>query len=133
MDRKEFLSLIGVSAAAFALEACLQGCTKVNQPNVDFTLNLADPAFAVLNTNGQYLYKEGVIIARSLTGSFFAVSQTCTHGGTSVIYESGKNDFFCQSHSAVFATSGAVTGGPANKNLKSYNTSLSGTNLHVWG
>ena len=133
MDRKEFLSLIGVSAAAFAIDACLQGCTKVNQPNVDFTINLADPAYTILNTNGQYIYSNGVIIARSLTGAFIAVSQTCTHGGTSVIYEAGKNDFFCQSHYAVFATSGAVTGGPANKNLKSYTTSLNGTILHVWG
>src|SRR4051812_21479894 len=116
MDRKEFLALIGGSTAVFAI-ACLQGCTKVNQPNVDFTINLADPNYAILSTKGGYLYSNGVIVAYTTTGMYLAVSQACTHGGTPVIYEAGKNDFYCQTHYATFATSGAVTGGPANKNL----------------
>ena len=133
MDRKEFLSLIGLSAGAFAIQSCLNGCTKVNQPNVDFTLDVTDPANFQLQTNGGYVYTRGVIVARVSATSYVAVSQTCTHGGSSVVYEIGKNDFFCSTHNAAFASNGQVTGGPATQNLKSYNTSLTGNNLRIWG
>ncbi|HXC04440.1 MAG TPA: Rieske (2Fe-2S) protein [Bacteroidia bacterium] len=138
MDRKEFLSLVGISAAAFATVSCLDGCSKsplgANPPSVNFTLNLADPANSALTHNGGYMYMQGVIIARTNTGAFLAVSQTCPHMGNTVVYESGVNDFYCPAHNSTFATNGQVTGGPSPQNLKSYNTQLiSGSSLHVWG
>lgn len=133
MNRKEFLTLVGGGTGVFAVMACTQACTKVNQPTVDFTINLADPAYAVLINKGGYMYSSGVIIAYTLAGNYIAVSQTCTHGGTPVVFESGKDDFFCQTHSSTFAKSGQVTGGPASKNLKSYNTYLNGKSLRIWG
>lgn len=132
MDRKEFLALIGGGAAVFSLGSCLQSCTKVNQPSVDFTINLSDPAYAVLKTAGGYMYANGVIVAHTISGAYVAVSQTCTHGGTNVVYETGKDNFYCPTHFATFTTSGVVKAGPANKNLRSYNTSLNSNNLHIW-
>jgi cytochrome b6-f complex iron-sulfur subunit len=137
MDRKKFLSLVGMSAGAFAVVSCLNGCSKAplgaNPPTVNFNLSLTDPANVALTHLGGYMYYQGVIIARTTAGLFLAVSQTCPHQGNTVVYESGPNDFYCPAHSSVFAPNGQVTGGPSPQNLKSYNTQLTGTTLHVWG
>ncbi len=141
MDRKEFLAQLGLSSAAIFAGACLAGCSKdddgsgggITPPaNVDFTINLADSANALLNTGGGYIYQSGIIIARTLTDTYLAVAQACTHQGTPVVWQAGNNRFFCQSHGSTFSTTGAVTNGPAGSALKRYNTSLTGTNLRVF-
>jgi Rieske Fe-S protein len=132
MYRKK-LFLIGSCVALFIVATCLESCTKVDQPHVDFTINISDPTYIGLSVKGGYIYINGAIVVQTSTGAYISVSQTCTHDGAKVIYEAGKNDFFCQTDYSTYTSSGACNGGPANKNLKSYNTSLSGNNLHVWG
>jgi len=129
--------MLGIGAAAFAVVNCLEGCSKQNSnttaPSVNFTLNLLDPANSALNKNGGFIYSNGVIVAKTMTGAYIAVSQSCTHAGVTVQYESAQNDFYCPAHGSSFSSNGAVTGGPAPSALKSYSTALSGTSLHVWG
>jgi len=134
MTRKEFIERIGVSA--LVLPACLgvlSGCSK-NDPipaptNVDFTLDVSAGA---LSKNGGYLVNKGVVVARTASGSFLAVSAACTHQGATVQYISSQNDFYCPSHGATFNASGSVTRGPAGKSLAQYNTALTGTSLRVF-
>lgn len=138
MERKEFLALVGTSIAAITLGSCLDGCKKStnttpDQPTVDFTLDLTSSANAALSSNGGYIYNSGVVVARTMSGSYIAVSQACTHQGTSVVYQSGSNNFYCNSHGSVFSSSGSVTTGPASSPLKQYSCTLSGTSLHVKG
>ena len=142
MDRKEFLTQLGLTSAAIFAGACLAGCSKENDGSsgggsnpptgVDFTINLADAANSALNTAGGYIYQSGIIIARTLSNNYIAVSQACTHQGTSVVFQGQNDRFFCPNHGATYSTTGAVTGGPAPSALKRYNTSLSGTNLRVF-
>jgi cytochrome b6-f complex iron-sulfur subunit len=99
---------------------------------VDFTLDLTNSANSALNNNGGYLYHGGVIVARTIDGSYVAVSQTCTHAGGTVVYDSRINDFYCPVHGSVFSTNGSVVSGPAPSALVKYNTSLSGTSLRVY-
>jgi cytochrome b6-f complex iron-sulfur subunit len=139
MDRKEFLSLAGMSAASFSVLACLGGCTKNNvgsnttaPAGVDFTLDLTQPANAALNANGGYLYHNGVIVARTKSGQFIAVQQVCTHESNSLVYQSSYSRFYCDRHGATFSETGVVTGGPASRDLTQYNTSLSGNSLRVY-
>jgi cytochrome b6-f complex iron-sulfur subunit len=141
MDRKEFLAQLGLSSAAIFAGACLAGCSKddggsgggVTPPaNVDFTINLADSANSALNTAGGFIYQSGIIIARTLTDTYLAVAQACTHEGTTVVWQSGNNRFFCPNHGSTFSTTGAVTNGPAGSALRRYNTSLTGTNLRIF-
>jgi cytochrome b6-f complex iron-sulfur subunit len=137
MDRKEFLTLLGISSAAFALTQCLSGCQPMNNiptapTNVDFTLDLSNAANSALNSNGGYLYKDGIIVARTVSGTFIAVSQYCTHAAGTVIYDSRINDIYCPVHGSVFSTSGSVIQGPAGSSLVKYNTSLAGTSLRVY-
>jgi cytochrome b6-f complex iron-sulfur subunit len=139
MDRKDFLSQVGVGAAAFLAPICLggiAGCGKSSKDstpsapsNVDFTLDVSSGALA---SNGGYLVSQGILVARTNSGTFLAVSAACTHEGTSVTYNAANNNFVCPNHGAKFSSSGMVTLGPATTNLKSYNTSLTNSTLRIY-
>lgn len=136
MDRKEFLAQLGLTSAAVFAGACMAGCSKDSSSpapaRVDFTLDLTQAANSALNSAGGFVYSNNIIVARTQSNSFIAVSQVCTHEGTTVVFQGGNNRFFCPNHGATFATSGAVTNGPANKALTSYNTQLTGNMLRVY-
>ena len=131
MERKDFLKLIGTGAATVLIAGCIQSCGK-DGGKVDFTLDLTASANASLNTNGGYVYSHGIIIAKTVSGNYVAVSQACTHDGVSVKYDSTNDQFHCDAHGSNFSDSGAVTMGPANSALRQYNTSLSGTSLRIF-
>lgn len=138
MQRKEFLSILGVGAAAVACSYCFGGCTNPNSgpnitapTNVDFTLDLTNPAYATLKNVGGYIYDAGVIVAHAQTG-YFAVSLACTHQGSTVVFDSSTNSFFCPAHGSRFALSGGVINGPAASPLGSYKTTLTGSSLRVF-
>jgi len=133
MKRNRISSFTGIFLSLIFTASLHLSCTKVNQPTVDFTIDLNGAGGAVLNTKGGYVYDNGVIIARTTTGAYIAVTQICTHDGSTVIFQGPQNVFYCQSDYSQYATSGAVVAGPATKNLKSYNTSVSGNTLRVWG
>lgn len=141
MERKEFLSLLGLSTVTIFAGACLAGCGKqslsqgVTTPpptGVDFTLDLSLPANATLNTDGGYVYSGGIIVARTTSGTYIAVSQACTHQGVTVQYVGSQKLFYCPSHGATFADNGAVISGPTSTALAQYKTSLSGSMLRVY-
>ncbi len=143
MDRKEFLSSIGLSAAALLLAPCLGGCKKESAnpggnpgggnppPAVDFTIDLAqNPA---LNNPGGFIYRNGIIIAKTTAGNLIAVSQTCTHQGGTVAFRSANNDFLCSNHGARFSTSGSVLQGPATAPLRQYTVAVNGNQVRITG
>ena len=136
MNRKEFLSIFGIGAAAVACSYCLGGCNTqdpISAPtNVDFTLDLTNPAYAALKTNGGYYYQGGVIVARTIGGVYIAVSQACTHEGTTVVYDPRTDQFYCSAHGSLFATNGAVNRGPAGSPLATYKITLTGNSLRVF-
>ena len=138
MDRREFLSILGVGGAAAACSYCLGGCTNPNAgsnitapTNVDFTLDLTNPAYATLRNVGGYVYNAGIIVAHASTG-YVAVSYACTHQGTTVIFDASTSTFFCPAHGSRFALSGGVINGPAGSPLGSYKTTLTGNSLRVY-
>lgn len=140
MDRKDFLNSIGMSAAAFALINCI-GCKKTEDSSstdttgptgVNFTLDLSLAANAALLTNGGSLVSNGVIVARTNTGSYIAVQRSCTHESYTLTYQSANSRFYCPNHGATFSENGAVTNGPASRALTVYNTQLTGTSLKVY-
>lgn len=140
MDRKEFLSAIGLTAASFTIVNCL-GCSKGSDgaspstsgpTGVDFTLDLTANAYSALNTNGGYVAYKSVIVARTLNGDYIAVQQTCTHENYPLAYQASNHRFYCNNHGATFSEAGAVENGPANRSLITYKTSVSGTSLRVY-
>ena len=137
MDRKEFLTTVGIGAVAAICTSCLAACkpldSVVNPPtNVDFTLNLADPANSALKTNGGYIYQNNIIVARIADGSYVALSSICTHQGSTIAYDLTANRFHCPTHGSNFAVNGSVINGPASSSLMTYKTTLNATSLRVF-
>lgn len=138
MNRKEFFKRAGFGAASLLIPACVAGlstsCSNDGNPvaapsNVDFTV---DVTTGTLATNGGFLTMNGIVIAKTLAGTFIAVSASCTHQGTNVNYNANANDFICPNHGAQYNSSGVVTQGPAQSNLKQYNTILTGNSLRIY-
>ncbi|MGE5680190.1 MAG: ubiquinol-cytochrome c reductase iron-sulfur subunit [Bacillota bacterium] len=138
MDRKSFLLTSGKAAAFAALSTCFLQCSKdnsnsINAPqNVDFTIDLSTPEGQVLNNVSGALYKNGIVIARISQTQFTALSQACTHQGTTVNYEAGNNRFHCPNHGSNFDVNGNVINGPASRNLTKYNVTLNGNLLRIY-
>jgi cytochrome b6-f complex iron-sulfur subunit len=132
MDRKEFIQLAGASAGWMLISSCLNGCSKSEvspaPTGVDFTIDVSTGPLA---TNGGSINQGGIIVARTLAGSFIAVSAACTHEGTTVQFQSASSSFYCPNHGARFSSTGSVTNGPATKALTQYKTTLTGTSLKV--
>jgi cytochrome b6-f complex iron-sulfur subunit len=138
MKRKEFLSLIGAGAASVALFNCA-GCSKnsgneniVGPAGIDFTLDLTLAANAALLTNGGFIAKNGVLVARTSAGAYIAVQQLCTHQSYPLIYHVSAQLFLCNSHGAAFTETGVVANSPATRNLTVYHTTLTETSLRVY-
>ncbi len=133
MDRKEFLSSIGFSAASLFVATCVGSCKKdsVSGPTVDFTIDLT--LYPALNNAGGYVYLNGVIIAKTSSANLIAVAAACSHEGANVQYQNNNNQFYCPRHGAKFNTSGAVTQGPASTPLKQYTVTVNGNSVRING
>ncbi|WDF78671.1 Rieske 2Fe-2S domain-containing protein [Mucilaginibacter sp. KACC 22773] len=141
MDRKEFLSAIGLSAASLAVITCI-GCSKkgdststsgtTGPTGVDFTLDLTTSANSALNANGGYLSSNGVLVARTTAGAYIAVQLSCTHENYPLVYQGSAGHFYCNNHGSAFTEAGVVLNSPANRNLTTYHTALTGTSLRVY-
>jgi cytochrome b6-f complex iron-sulfur subunit len=145
MERKEFFSVFGISAGMIFMAPALTSCSKtltdmtgtVASGNttgsaIDFTLDLTQTANASLVNNGGSVLISHIIIAKTASGVYVALSSTCTHQGGTVGYDSAANRFHCPNHGANFATDGSVLNGPAQTPLKKFNTQLTGTTLRVY-
>jgi len=129
ITRKEFIAQVGIGSAVLFIAACAGSCKKsANTTSVDFILNVSSGALA---TNGGSLIQNGVIVARTNTGTYIAVSATCTHQGGTLGFSS-SDTFVCPLHGATFNTSGGVISGPTSTALQKYNTTLTGTSLRVY-
>ncbi len=138
MDRKEFLSQLGLGAAGLVLLGCLAGCEKKDVPtppsNVDVTIDLTNSTYAALLTTGGYIYtSNGIIVALTKAGTYIAVSEYCTHQGVAVNYNEGLNEFTCPAHGSVFSATGSVVNGPAASPLKQYTVTQLGKMLTITG
>ncbi|GAA4365196.1 Rieske (2Fe-2S) protein [Hymenobacter saemangeumensis] len=145
MKRQEFLHLFGFGAA-MVLSGCLGGCaSKKEDPapgpgpsptnnSVDFTIDLNDPANARLNDPAfGYVYgADGrVIVAKTTSGSYIALSAACTHQGATVRFDTNTNGFTCPLHGSQFSSSGAATMGPASAPLRRYTVAQTGSVLRI--
>ncbi|MFV8376500.1 ubiquinol-cytochrome c reductase iron-sulfur subunit [Flavobacterium sp. LB1P71] len=151
MTRKEFFARVGFGAATVLLPACIAvlvtSCssddsntggsgsstpTPTPTPTPTASSNFTvDTSTGPLATNGGFIVMKGIIIARTTTGTFLAVSSSCTHEGVTLGYDNSGNVFVCPRHNSQFTSTGTVISGPAPSNLKQYQTTLSGTTLTV--
>lgn len=151
MDRQEFLHLFG-AGATLLLGGCLGGCATArlptatttpaapraatDDPALDLRLDLTDPAHADLHDPRRgYVYVAGgrVIVAKTLDGSYLAVTASCPHAGHQLRYERRENQFECPAHGSQFKASGALLTGPSPRSLRAYHAARAGNELHIEG
>lgn len=124
-------SLLAVYCSVPALSSCINESMDSVPLVIDFALDLGDPTFSKLNTVGNYVVQNGIVIARVSTTEFAAVTQVCSHEGKrKVNFTSGE--FYCPEHGARFDTDGKGLNSKGSKGLKSYKTELTGTSLRVF-
>ncbi|CAM3629322.1 ubiquinol-cytochrome c reductase iron-sulfur subunit [Mucilaginibacter galii] len=149
MERKDFLSKLGITMAAVCTGCSLYSCGSdpKNDPtpgNGGGTTNPPPTSGSTLfNVNldselkniGDFKVASGVILVRLAAGSvssaFTAVQVACTHQGTSINYNTAQGKFICPNHGSQFSTGGAVLLGPATTALKAYTVAITGSNLTV--
>jgi cytochrome b6-f complex iron-sulfur subunit len=148
MERKDFIEKVGLSAASILIFGCMQGCSKSDSPAptppppsnnnppkaIDFTINITTNPYTSLNTAGGFYVDKtnNIIIARTLTDDFLAVSSLCTHQQVTLDFQPSNNRFYCSGHGSAFSTTGAVLGGPAASALKQYKTTRTGNSLRIY-
>ncbi|MBW4618266.1 MAG: ubiquinol-cytochrome c reductase iron-sulfur subunit [Cyanosarcina radialis HA8281-LM2] len=149
MDRRTFLGWIGVGWVASSLPVALAACSENNnasEPTKSTDTGAKSGAasnftsigtVAELKQNGQILNEKSpvgpVLVAGnpSNTKELFAVNPTCTHKGCVVEWKADSKDFACPCHGSKFASSGAVTAGPASSPLKTYQVKVEGDSVLV--
>jgi cytochrome b6-f complex iron-sulfur subunit len=135
IDRKDFMKQVGLGFGAIMLLNCLQSCseTEIPDPNptgngdkLDFSIDITAMENTALQSKGGFLVikSKNVIIARTLSDTWIAVSSACTHQGATINYRAASNDFYCPSHGSIFSSVGAVTKDPATSALKKYNATF---------
>lgn len=133
MTRKEFLNTLGLGAAFILTTNCLSSCSKENNGPIDFTMDLSDPSNASLATNGNYVVRNGAVVARTINGDLVAATVTCSHEGEKQVqYDKSNNNFHCTAHDARFDLQGSGLNGNGSKGLTIYQTSVSGNILRVF-
>ena len=136
MQRREFLEKIGIGAAFAITATCLGSCKKDDPAPtpalaVDFTVDL-DTETKLL-TKGNYIIKDGVVVAFGNDGTYYACTVICTHENLKkVTYNKTTNEFFCTEHSARFDLTGKGLNDEGKKGITIYKTALTGKSLRVY-
>ena len=146
MERKDFISILGLGAGSIIISSCLGACGKSDGPSpspgpgpapgpsgkVDFTVDVTTNSDLV---SRGWTIQNQIIIARN-GSTYIALSGVCTHQQNAITYNSANNNFPCSqqdaAHGSVFNANGEKIAGPATSNLKKYNTTLTGNILRVY-
>jgi cytochrome b6-f complex iron-sulfur subunit len=149
MERKEFLHLFGVGATLL-FAGCLGGCavsqpqtgptaaaaTPVEDPILNLTLDLTDPKQAALQDLRRgfvYLADGRVIVAKTMSDTYLAVSAVCPHAGETLRYLRRQDQFACPAHGSLFKSTGALVDGPSTHGVRPYQVTRVGNILHIQG
>lgn len=135
MERKEFLKLGILGSLSFVIIGSLNSCdnTNSNEPTtIDFTIDLTQPEYQVLNTVGGSIIKQNVLIFRDIDDNIKAVSSKCTHENATLEFSSQESKIICPKHNSEFDTSGKVLKGPAKKNLYVYKVERNGNIVRIF-
>jgi cytochrome b6-f complex iron-sulfur subunit len=127
MNRREFVTLVGVGGAIASLSEVVTAATD------GF---VAVGTVQALDKTGQLLVKNAsvgpVLVIKNPDGKGIrAVNPTCTHKGCTVDWKADQKSLVCPCHSASYSSTGQVIKGPAKKNLATYQTKISGNTILV--
>ena len=136
MDRRTFLSWVGMGWVASSLPIALAACTSTNQstaqpPRSDGFVKVG--TVAELETGAIVLPNSaiGPVAVVRHQGVLAAVNPTCTHKGCTVAWQP-SGEYVCPCHQAKFSsTGGVVSQGPTRVPLKVYQVKTEGNEVLV--
>lgn len=138
MNRREFLSWVGIGGVASYLPIAIAACSDNTNQAEDSTTPPSAGGFVIVGTitelqqKGQLLQDEILVISPSAdTKQIIAVNSSCTHAGCAVTWEKEENAFVCPCHHSKFSSDGKVLKGPAKTPLPTYTTKLEGNQILV--
>lgn len=137
MKRDEFIKQFAIGGSIlFTAPVVFSSCGKDEKddgikPGNEIEIDLDAAAYVALKTVGGYAYQGNIIIIRSGENQYMAFSKLCTHESFTVIYNHASGNIICNQHGSVFSNTGAVITGPANRALRKYNTTVSGSKLII--
>ncbi len=129
MDRRNFLSWVGVGLLASSLPTVLAACASDRSSSLEQSKDSsgfkAVGAIAQLDKEGK-LSSDGVLVVRNPQNPklLLAVNPTCPHKSCTVEWLSDRKEFVCPCHDSRFAATGTVIKGPAQKPLPTYATKI---------
>lgn len=139
INRAKFLKSIGMSGTAiFAATYCtglLSSCVNEDSANptpitTGTTIDLSAAQYTKLNTKGNYVIINNIVVAHTNEGKFVAVPLTCSHEQRKeVTYRT--NEFYCTAHGARFDNAGVGLNNDGRKGLKLYTISQTGNVLTI--
>jgi cytochrome b6-f complex iron-sulfur subunit len=139
ISRTKFLKTLGLNGAAlFAATYCtgmLTSCTNEAGNNVTpvvngTTIDLSTAQYTKLNTMGNYVIVNNIVVAHTNEGKFVAVPLTCSHEGRKeVTYK--VSEFYCTAHGARFDNSGKGLNKDGSGGLKLFTVTQVGTVLTI--
>lgn len=139
MNRRAFLTWVGVGWLASSLPVVLAACSQTDQtkssPSTDTKFQTVgsveelDKSSQLLNENSPV---GSVLVVRTATANeLSAVDPTCTHAGCVVQWKGSLKKFVCPCHGAEFDANGKVLKGPAKKPLKTLRAKIEGSSVLV--
>ncbi len=148
MDRRTFLSWVGMGWVASSLPIAIAACSPTqssSNPPVTTDKQSSAPAsparsdgFVKVGTTAE-LDAGAIVLPKSAIGPvavvrnqgvLAAVNPTCTHQGCVVAWQS--SEYVCPCHQAKFSATGGVIGqGPAKVPLKVYQVQIEGSDVLV--
>lgn len=145
MNRRTFLSWVGVGWVASSLPVAIAACSNTiesESAGEAATESASSPSrsdgfesvgtISQLESNaGQILDKEftvgPVLVVRATADSdISAVNPTCTHQGCTVGWQADQKAFVCPCHGSKFGIDGTVLNGPATEPLSTYEAKVEG-------
>lgn len=136
MDRREFLTWVGLGSLATSLPIAIAACTPQTKTDATASANEAVVGtVSELSPDRPILNEEAavgpVMVIQDTNSNIVAVNPTCTHAGCTVDWKADQSTFVCPCHGSRFSADGAVLEGPATKPLSTYTVAVDGENIVV--
>lgn len=141
MDRRTFLSWVGVGALASSLPIAIAACTSEKTVTETLPSPAATPrsdGFAAVGSLKD-LEQAGFLQDKKFAAGpllvvrdpvdvakLIAVNSTCAHKGCAVDWSSASKEFVCPCHGSKFKADGSVANGPADKPLVKFTVTTEG-------
>lgn len=141
MNRREFITWVGVGGLATSLPLAIAACSP-KSPESKSVSSRTD-GFQSVGTVTEFKQKGQILNKQSSVGPLLvvgnpsdpktvaAVNPVCTHRGCTVEWKTDQKSFVCPCHDATFSAEGKVLKGPAEKPLPTYLAKIEGDSVLV--